>query len=334
MKSVKSRVLLAACMAMLGILAAAAAAFAAGPNIGVLIYKYDDTYISTVRNALNKAFEGKAEITMQDGKGDQATQNDQLDVMIAKGLDGIIVNMVDAQAAGGVTEKIKATGKPVVFFNREPNLEVLKTYDKAIFVGTNAADAGKMQGDIIKQLWDANPDFDLNKDGQFQYVMFKGEPDNPEAIARTEFSVKQAEANGVKLAQIGETFVCNWDTALAQTAMESALAANEGKIELVIANNDSMAMGAIAALSNIGYNVEGGSKLIPVIGVDATDQAIDAIGKGIMSGTVKQDGEAMGNAVAAIMLNMVAGKAPLDGTPYAYDDSGIAVRIPYSPYVK
>ncbi|MDR1578941.1 MAG: galactose ABC transporter substrate-binding protein [Synergistaceae bacterium] len=333
MKSGKSRVLLAVCIALLGIFAAAAA-FAAGPNIGVLIYKYDDTYISTVRNALNKAFEGKAEITMQDGKGDQATQNDQLDVMISKGLDGIIVNMVDAQAAAGVVEKIKATGTPVVFFNREPDLNVLKTYDKAIFVGTNAADAGKMQGDIIKNLWDSNPGFDLNKDGQFQYVMFKGEPDNPEAIARTEFSVKQAEANGVKLAQIGETFVCNWDTALAQTAMESALAANEGKIELVIANNDSMAMGAIAALSNIGYNVEGGSKLIPVIGVDATDQAIDAIGKGIMSGTVKQDGEAMGNAVAAITLNMVAGKAPLDGTPYAYDDSGIAVRIPYSPYVK
>jgi methyl-galactoside transport system substrate-binding protein len=321
-------------MAVLGILAAAAAAFAAGPNIGVLIYKYDDTYISTVRNALNKALDGKAEITMQDGKGDQATQNDQLDVMIAKGMDGIIVNMVDAQAAAGVVEKIKATGTPVVFFNREPDLNVLKTYDKAVFVGTNAADAGRMQGDIIKQLWDSNPAFDLNKDGQFQYVMFKGEPDNPEAIARTEFSVKQAEANGIKMAQIGETFVCNWDTAQAQTAMESALAANEGKIELVIANNDSMAMGAIAALSNIGYNLEGGSKLIPVIGVDATDQAIDAISKGIMSATVKQDGEAMGNAVAAIMLNMVAGKTPLDGTQYAYDDSGIAVRIPYSPYTK
>ncbi|MDR1133848.1 MAG: galactose ABC transporter substrate-binding protein [Synergistaceae bacterium] len=334
MKSVKARVLLAVCMAVLGILAAAAAAFAAGPNIGVLIYKYDDTYISTVRNALNKALDGKAEITMQDGKGDQATQNDQLDVMIAKGMDGIIVNMVDAQAAAGVVEKIKATGTPVVFFNREPDLNVLKTYDKAVFVGTNAADAGRMQGDIIKQLWDSNPAFDLNKDGQFQYVMFKGEPDNPEAIARTEFSVKQAEANGIKMAQIGETFVCNWDTAQAQTAMESALAANEGKIELVIANNDSMAMGAIAALSNIGYNLEGGSKLIPVIGVDATDQAIDAISKGIMSATVKQDGEAMGNAVAAIMLNMVAGKTPLDGTQYAYDDSGIAVRIPYSPYTK
>jgi len=94
-----------------------------------------------------------------------------------------------------------------------------------------------------------------------------------------------------------------------------------------------MAMGAIAALTNIGYNTEGGSKFIPVIGVDATDQAVDAINKGIMSATVKQDGEAMGNAVSAIMLNMVAGKSPLDGTEYKLDDSGIAVRIPYAPYV-
>jgi methyl-galactoside transport system substrate-binding protein len=308
------------------------AASAANPKIGILIYKYDDTYISTVRNALNKALEGKAEVTMQDGKGDQAAQNDQLDVLIERGMDGIIVNMVDAQAAGGVVDKIKNKGVPVVFFNREPDLNTLKTYDKAVFVGTNAADAGRMQGDIIKKLWDENPAYDINKDGKFQYVMFKGEPDNPEAIARTEFSVKQAEENGVKMDQIGQTFVCNWDTALAQQAMESALAANEGKIELVVANNDGMAMGAIAALSNIGYNVEGSSKFIPVIGVDATDQAVDAIGRGIMSATVKQDGEAMGNAVSEIILNMIAGKAPLDGTSYKYDDSGIAVRIPYSPY--
>ncbi|MCD8351264.1 MAG: galactose ABC transporter substrate-binding protein [Planctomycetaceae bacterium] len=307
-------------------------AHAGQPRIGVLIYRYDDTYISTVRNALSRALEGRSNVTMQDGKGDQAAQNDQLDVMIARQVDGLLVNMVDAQAASGVLTKIKNAGIPVVFFNREPDLNVLKTYDKAIFVGTNAADAGKMQGDIIRNLWTNHPEYDLNKDGKFQYVMFQGEPDNPEAIARTEWSVKQAIENGIQMDQIGQTFVCNWDTALAQGAMESALAANEGKIELVIANNDSMAMGAVAALSNVGYNLEGGSKYVPVVGVDATEQAVDAINRGIMSATVKQDGEAMGQALANIILNMVDGKAPLDGTDYQYDESGIAVRIPYSPY--
>jgi methyl-galactoside transport system substrate-binding protein len=302
------------------------------PRIGVLIYRYDDTYISTVRNALSVALDGKADVIMQDGKGDQATQNDQLDVMIARGVNGLLVNLVDAQAAAGVVMKIQMAGIPTVFFNREPDLALVKSYDKSIFVGTNAADAGKLQGDIIRNLWTNHPGIDLNKDGKLQYVMFQGEPDNPEAIARTEWSVKQAVANGVPMEQIGQTFVCNWDTAQAQQAMESALAANAGKIELVIANNDAMAMGAIAALSNIGYNLQGGDKFVPVVGVDATAQAVDAINRGIMSATVKQDGEAMGNALSLIILNMIAGKAPLDGTGYEYDESGIAVRIPYSPY--
>ena len=187
------------------------------PTVGVLIYKYDDTYISTVRNAIETALDGKAEIIMQDGKGDQATQNDQLDVMIEKGVDVLCVNMVDAKAAQGVADKAKEAGIPTIFFNREPDTEVIKSYDKSIFIGTNAADAGKMQGDIIKDLFDAHPEYDLNGDGAIQYVMFQGEPDNPEAIARTQYSVEQAEANGCTMERIGEIQVCNWDTEVSQT---------------------------------------------------------------------------------------------------------------------
>ena len=302
------------------------------PTVGVLIYKYDDTYISTVRNAIEAALDGKAEIIMQDGKGDQATQNDQLDVMIEKGVDVLCVNMVDAKAAQGVVDKAKEAGIPTIFFNREPDTEVVKSYDKSIFIGTNADDAGKMQGDIIKDLFDAHPEYDINGDGAIQYVMFQGEPDNPEAIARTQYSVEQAEANGCTMERIGEIQVCNWDTEQAQRAMEALLAANEGKIELVVANNDGMAIGCIAALSNIGYNVEGGDKFIPVIGVDATDAAKDAIAKGTMSATVLQDGDAMGNAIAAVALNAAAGEDFLAGTDYVLDDTGVAVRIPYAPY--
>jgi len=302
------------------------------PTVGVLIYKYDDTYISTVRNALQTAFEGKAEVIMQDGKGDQATQNDQLDVLIEKGVKVLCVNMVDAKAASGVVEKAKAAGIPTVFFNREPDAEVMKSYDKAVFVGTNAVDAGKMQGDIIKDLFDAHKEYDLNGDGKVQYVMFQGEPDNPEAIARTKYSVDKAVENGVQMDRVGEIQVCNWDTELAQKAMEAILAANEGKIELVIANNDGMAIGCIAALTNVGYNVEGGDKFVPVVGVDATDAAKDAIAKGTMSATVLQDGDAMGNAVAQVALNAAAGADLLEGTSLEFDESGVAVRIPYAPY--
>ena len=303
------------------------------PTVGFLIYKYDDTYISTVRNALEAALDGKAEVIMQDGKGDQATQNDQLDVMIEKGVDVLAVNMVDAKAAAGVVEKAKEAGIPTVFYNREPDTEVIASYEKAIFIGTNAADAGKMQGDLGKKSFDANPAYDLNGDGKVQYVMFQGEPDNPEAIARTQYSVEQAVENGVVMEQVGETQVCNWDTEMAQKAMEAMLAANEGKIEVVLANYDGMAIGCVAALSNIGYNTGAeGAGFIPVIGVDATDAAKDAIANGTMSATVLQDGEAMGNAIAAVVLNLAAGNDALADTEYVLDDTGVAVRIPYAPY--
>jgi methyl-galactoside transport system substrate-binding protein len=305
------------------------------PVIGVLIYKYDDTYISTVRAAITAAANGKAEIIMQDGKGDQATQNDQLDVLIEKKVDVLVVNMVDAKAAQGVVDKAKAAGIPVVFFNREPDTAVVKSYDKAIFVGTNAADAGIMQGEIMKNLWGDGSTYDLNKDGICQYVMFQGEPDNPEAIARTEYSIKKAEELGLKCEAIAPISVCNWDSAQAQTAMEAMLSSLEGKIEFVVCNNDGMAQGAVAALIAAGYNTgEPGAKMIPVIGVDATDAAKDLIAKGQMSATVKQDGEAMGNAVVSVALNAASGKEMLDGTSYKFDDTGVAIRIPYAPYTK
>lgn len=304
------------------------------PTVGVLIYKYDDTYISTVRNALQTALDGKAEIIMQDGKNDQATQNDQLDVMISKGVDILCVNMVDAKAASGVVEKASAAGIPTIFFNREPDAEVIKSFDKSCFIGTNAADAGKMQGDIIKDLFTEHPEYDLNGDGKVQYVMFQGEPDNPEAIARTKYSVDQAVANGLEMEQVGKTQVCNWDTETAQKAMEAMLAANEDKIELVIANNDGMAIGCVAALSNIGYNTGADdAKFIPVIGVDATDAAKDAIRNKTMSATVIQDGETMGKAIAAVAMNAAKGVDFLEGTEYTFDETGVAVRIPYAPYL-
>lgn len=302
------------------------------PSIGLLIYKYEDTYISTVRDALQTELSGKAEVTMQDGMGDQATQNGQLDAMLQSGVDVLCVNMVDAKTADVVVGKAKAAGIPTVFFNREPDAAVIGEYDKACFVGTNAADAGKMQGDLIKQIFASSPERDLNGDGKVQYVMLQGEPDNPEARDRTEWSIRQAESGGVTMKQVGRTYVCNWDAEQAQRAMEGVLAEGEGQVELVIANNDEMALGAIAALSALGYNTGEGDKFIPVIGVDATDKAKAAIEKGTLSATVVQDAAGMAKAVAALALNAAEGRDFLDGTEYEWDESGVAIRIPYAPY--
>lgn len=302
----------------------------AKPTIGVCLYKYDDTYISTVRQALEKEANGTVNLLLNDGKGDQGTQNDQIDLLIEKKVDALLVNIVDVGAAQTVVNKAKAADIPIIFFNREPAEDVLKSYSKARFIGTNAKDAGVIQGEIITKTWKNNK-LDKNNDGVLQYVMLKGEPDNPEAVARTEWSVKTVNENGIKTEQLGMQ-ICNWDTELASRATEAWISKFGDEIEFVIANNDGMAQGAIAALQAAGYNKNDKSKFVPVVGVDATDAAKDLISKGYMTGTVLQDGDAMAKALFKVGYNVSQGLDFIDGTEYEYDKSGLAIRIPYQAY--
>lgn len=307
-------------------------------KVAVLLYKFDDTYISTVRQSLAEIAKDESknvEFEFFDGKGDQSVQNDLIDTVIQKGTDLILLNLVDTGAGQTAIDKIKEAGVPVALFNREPAAEVIKSYEKAIFVGTNAAEAGVMQGEIVAELWESNKEaIDFNGDGKIQYVMLKGEPDNPEAVARTEFSVSTIKDKGIEVEEL-ELQVANWQTDLAQNAMEAWLA-NHGEkgIELVLANNDGMAQGAIAALNAQEYNLGDAAKTVTVVGVDATAAAQELISKGNMFGSVLQDAPAMAEGLYLSGMNLVAGKSAIEGTEYKFDDTGVAIRIPYQPYVK
>ena len=303
-------------------------------NLGVLIYKFDDTYISTVRAAIEKYAE-EADVTinldMQDAQGDQAKQNDQMDILVEKDLDAVLINCVDTGSAQGLADKAKEAGIPAIFFNREPAKEIMESCE-GLFVGTTASEAGVMQGDLLADMWEAHPEYDLNGDGVCQYLVFKGEPGNPEAEARTSYSVSQAEERGMKMENIqGEPVVANWATDQAQNSMEAILAAHEGEIEAVFCNNDDMALGVISALNAVGYNTDAEAEnWIPVIGVDATDAGVEAINSGKMAATVKQDGDAMGKALITVAINAANGKDFVEGTDYEIAEDGVSVRIPYS----
>lgn len=303
------------------------------PLVGLLLYKADDAYISLVSAELTRLIEPGARLERFDADYNQLTQNEQIDAAISAGARALIVNLVESQAVALVLDKAKKAGLPLVFFNREPDLVMLKSYsDKACFVGTNVNDAGKLQGDLIAGIWGRHEEYDRNGDGRLQFVMFQGDPDNPEAMARTEYSVKQAMEKGVDMEQLGQSYMCAWDEKLAEQAMSLALAEFGGRIELVIANNDAMALGAIAALNKEGWNLPGADgPRLPVVGVDALPQAVKAIKDGRMSATVVQDAGAMAGAVAALLMNALKGRDFLEGTPYVWDRGMPAVRIPYAP---
>lgn len=300
--------------------------------VGVSFYEYADTYISSVRQSLEGIAkdDGDVGLMLNDAQGDQATQNDQLDILIGQDVDALAVNIVDVGAVQTVLDKAESADLPIVFFNREPDQEILQSYDNARFIGTTPEEAGILQGEMAIDMWEENPEWDKNDDGVMNYVMLTGDAENPEAIARTEYSVSTVEDAGIETKELGQQ-VANWNADQAYTAVSAWISREGDNIEVIFANNDSMASGAISALQSAGYN-DGEGPYIPVFGVDATDEAKQLISDGYMSGTIEQDGEAMAEAIYDISKNAVEGNDFLEGTDYEYDDTGISVRIPYQIY--
>ena len=324
-------------------------------EVSVFYYTYGDTYISSVRSALDAALDA-AGVQYQDydSNNSQTTQTEQVTTAIAKGTSLLVVNLVDSgsdDAARNIIDQASAQNIPVIFFNRSVSEEAVSSYDKCVFVGTDYEMAGHMQGEMIGQYLVENYDtIDLNGDGEISYVMFKGQEGNAEAIARTQYGVEDADAVLTEAGKPALSFYDDsnsnkylggqdgaWSAAAANNYMQTILSqyseANNNMVELVIANNDEMAIGAVTALQNAGYNLEDGSAtVIPVFGVDATDAAKEAIAKGTMTGTIKQDADGMANTISQITVNYMTGADTFADVDSENVVGTWRVNIPYGTY--
>jgi methyl-galactoside transport system substrate-binding protein len=287
-----------------------------------------------------------------DANGSQTTQTEQIQTAITKGAAVLVVNIVDASsddATQAIIDMAVAAELPLVFFNRSVSEALVSAYDKAAYVGTDYTMAGHMEGKMIGEFVLANYDaVDLNGDGEISYVMFKGQEGNMEADARTQYGVEDADAVLTAAGKPALKFYDEknaakylvdqngaWSAAQGQEYMQTILSsyneANGNMVELVIANNDDMALGAIAALQAAGYNKNDGGVTIPVFGVDATAAAQEAIAAKSMTGTIKQDAVGMANAVVLIAQNLMAGKDKFEGVQGDLEGTW-RVNIPYSAY--
>ena len=339
-------------------------------KVGVFYYTFADTYIASVRTAMD------AELTNLgvsfnnfDGNNNQTTQNEQIQTAVTDGYNLLVVNMVTSGSPDVANEIISlANGTPVIFFNRAIEADgeegtVLNANSNICFIGTDAPEAGHLQGKMVGEYLLANWDtVDLNGDGKISYAMFKGDEANVEAIYRTQYGVEDADA---VLTEAGkpalEYFDASnsakyqvdlggaWSAQAALDYMNTNLSqyneANGNMIELVICNNDNMAEGAISALEAAGYNTPAqGATVIPVFGVDATDAAKELIAAGKMTGTVKQDAEGMAAAIASVvkangegtaMADAISATAATNTDMYTVAD-GIANKlfVAYAAYTK
>ena len=294
------------------------AATTAGPKtvrVGVSIYTFDDAFMTLYRNELDRYFKTKNndqvtyEVTIQDGKNDQAEQTNQIDNFIAQGYDVLILNLVQSTSAATVMDKCASAGIPVVFINREPSETDMKSHNngdyagKFTYVGADARQSGRFQGELIADLENKG---DLNGDGKLQYVMIEGDPENVDAQYRTEFSISQyKEKSGLDVEMLDDQ-VGNWQRAEGQRLAANALTQYGDQIEVIFCNNDDMAMGAKVSIEAAGRKI---NEDIYLVGVDALAEAVEAVLSGNMTGTVLNDHVGQSHAAVDCAIDVANGKS-------------------------
>lgn len=305
-------------------------------NIGILVSSTNDPYINLVIQGLEniqKNNEKKIKFTFFDSKSNKAIENEALDNLLRSDIDLLLGNLLETKVDSleNFIDKIKEKEIPAVLFNAEPPIitNKMKDYKKFIIVTTDPKEAGTLQGKLVADEWNKNKSIiDKNKDNVLQYIMLEGSLNNIGALERTRTSISTIENYGIKTQELTRK-IAFWNQEIARNAIESLFLNYGDKIEMIIANNDAMAMGAIEALQKYGYNKENSVKNIPVFGIDGIPAAQELIKKGVMTGTVFEDPNDTAEALYKVGMNLISNKPPLEDTNYKINETGTIIRIPY-----
>jgi methyl-galactoside transport system substrate-binding protein len=266
---------------------------------------------------------------------------------------------------GQANAKVLDKDKPLIFFNRQPSdpttgqidMASMKWNGATYYIGFDSTGGGAVQGKLITDyLAAADPKtLDRNGDGIIGYVLCIGDVGHNDSKARTE-GIRKAlgtwngstDPGKVKVGSAvvgGKTFKVveldgkpmtgtdgsTWNANAATEAMGGWATKFDKKIDLVVSNNDGMAMGCLQA-SNYPAGV-------PIFGYDANADAIEAIGAGKLSGTVSQNVDAQATATLQVLRNLLDGLKGADvytkgiTVPDKYGNK-ISAQITYKADVK
>lgn len=283
-------------------------------HVGVTYYDQSDTFmnelIACVRKRMEELGGRDLDITMtvRGASGSQQIQDDLVEEMINGGCDVLCVNLVDRTDPSDIIELARKNNTPIIFFNREPVTEDMFRWDGLYYVGADSEQSGVLQGELVAEAIQNNKKIDRNKDGKIQFVVLEGEPGHQDTIIRTENAVNTLKNKGIELEKLGSG-IANWNRAQAQNRTMQLLSQHQGSIELVLANNDDMALGALDAYHKLNYT----ENALPVFfGIDGTDVGLEAVREGKLSGTVYHDKEGQAAAMAKLAKAVVTGKGMED----------------------
>ncbi|MCD8082737.1 MAG: galactose ABC transporter substrate-binding protein [Clostridiales bacterium] len=278
-------------------------------RIGVCLYRSDDIFINNIRSEMEKLVkeyerETGVRVTLDflDAKKNQSTQNSQVERLISLQCDVLLVNLVDRTDASGVIDRVSTAQIPTVFFNRRPVEEDMNRWDRLYYVGSDTKESAVLQGSILVDHYRSTPsDVDLNGDGVISYVLLEGESGHQDSLIRTEWSIRTLKDAGVPIERLAGG-IANWQRSQASAMTEQWLNQYPGQIEVIISNNDDMALGATDALERAGISS------VFVVGIDGTKPALEAVESGRLAATVQIDLQQYARALFSIALSQAFGE--------------------------
>lgn len=267
------------------------AAFAKDKVIGVSWSNFQEERWKTDEAAMKAAIEANGDTYISaDAQASAAKQLTDVESLIAQGANALVILSVDSGAVGAAVDKAAAEGIPVLGYDR------LIEDDRAFYLTFDNKGVGRIIAETVKA---------VQPEGN--YAIIKGDKGDPNALFLLEgmMEVIGADVDAGKIKIVGEAFTDGWKPDNAQKNMEQILTANNNAVDAVLAENDGMAGGVIAALSAQGLN-------IPVGGQDGDHAALNRVARGTQTVSVWKDSRALGKAAGEIAGMLADGKAMTD----------------------
>lgn len=302
----------------------------AGQKIDAFYFDLSDPFIfSCAQYIKSEAKKMGAEVREYDGSFSVQKQEKQMTLAFME-KNAKVVNLVDPKLTAQFIEQARNNAARVVFFNRPIDKSLLKEYDQAWFVYNDSAECGRIQAHLISRYLKKHPEADRNGDGVINIVLVRGEPGNRDALLRSSNVLNSLAAQMVDYEKIAE-FAADWSAEKAYNQMLGVISDyGLDDIEMVVSNNDAMALGVISALQQHGFNTgDRHDGYIPVFGVDAIPDAMTAIGQGTLTGTVLNDAETTAKIAVAIALGK---ENESDLLKDMFDDNNVSdgvINVPY-----
>jgi inositol transport system substrate-binding protein len=259
-------------------------------TIGVSMAYFDQNFLTIIRHSIDKEAKARG-ITVQfeDARGDVGRQTDQVQSFISAGVDAIIVDPVNSAGTPAITKLVTKAGIPLVYVNRTPGDSKLPS--GVVFVGSDEKESGTLQMEELARLANYKGNVAIMIGNLTDAGALQRTKDVEQVVAKyPNMKVVQKQSANYSRSE-GMDLMMNWVT-------------NGEPIDIVAANNDEMAIGAIMALQQAGKR---DSKVL-IGGIDATPDGLKALSSGKMQVTVFQDAVGQGKASVDVAQRMIKGE--------------------------